>query len=60
MAVAVMGGAQQPEIAGLGTAAERERQDVIDLQPMPGAGSGVRCPGPRSCSNLDRAPGPAA
>ena len=37
MAVAVVGGAQETEIAGFGAAAERERNDVIDLQQMPGA-----------------------
>ena len=32
-----MGGAQPPQIVGFGAAAERERNDVIDLQQMPGA-----------------------
>ena len=37
VAVAVMDGAQQPRIVRLGAAAERERNDVIDLQQMPEA-----------------------
>ena len=40
----MMGGAQETEIAGLGAAAERERNDVIDLQPMPGAAAASAAP----------------
>ncbi len=44
VAVAVMGGAQQPEIVGLGAAAERIRHHVIDLQQMPGAAPAPTAP----------------
>ena len=40
-----MGGAQETEIAGFGAAAERERNDVIDLQQMPGAATASAAPG---------------
>ena len=44
MTVAVMGGAQETEIVGVGAAAERERNDVIDLQQIPGAAPAPAAP----------------
>ena len=44
MAVAVMGGAQQPEIVRLGATSERIRHNVIYLQQMPGAAPAPTAP----------------
>ena len=44
VAVAVMGGAQQPQIVGLGATAERIRHHVIYLQQMPGAAPAPTAP----------------
>ena len=44
MAVAVMGGAKEAEIVELGTAAKREREHVIYLQPVPGAATAPAAP----------------
>ena len=44
MAVAVMGGAEEPKIIGLGAAAKRVGEDVIYLKQVPGAATAPAAP----------------
>ena len=56
---AVMGGAEETEIVGLGAAAKRVGDHVIHLQQVPGAATAPTAPIHTSCSSPDRAPKPA-